>query len=185
MNNEQQIDILLDSFRSQFWLEEHQWTQNYRKFGCSRLGIQCEILRIATESEADILALVDTMTNIRRTVTVPVSVELSSAKVLFRPCFKLQQRLPIFMLNSSLTIHHHTSSISFHNPTTYSLNNNITYLTRHIDKPEQQDRVETLLNQFAKLFDTSKLTVATNVKPHAIKTLDHPPPVSKPYYSTL
>ncbi|CAF4203395.1 unnamed protein product [Rotaria sordida] len=24
------------------------------------------------------------------------------------------------MLNSSLTIHHHTSSISFHNPTTYS-----------------------------------------------------------------
>ncbi|CAF1074930.1 unnamed protein product [Rotaria sordida] len=40
-------------------------TQNYRKFGCSRLGIQCEILRIATESEADILALVDTMTNIR------------------------------------------------------------------------------------------------------------------------
>ncbi|CAF1089102.1 unnamed protein product [Rotaria sordida] len=65
MNNEQQIDILLDSFRSQFWLEEHQWTQNYREFGCSRLGIQCEILRIATESEADILALVDTMTNIR------------------------------------------------------------------------------------------------------------------------
>ncbi|CAF0904124.1 unnamed protein product, partial [Rotaria sordida] len=56
----------------------------------------------------------------KRTVTVPVSVELSSAKVSFRPCFKLQQRLPIFMLNSSLTIHHHTSSISFHNPTTYS-----------------------------------------------------------------
>ncbi|CAF1380313.1 unnamed protein product [Rotaria sordida] len=138
----------------------------------------------------------------KRIVTVPVSVELSSAKVLFRPYFKLQQRLPIFMLNSSLTIHHHTSSISFHNPTTYScllskgiilgtttiptlsfkrnsiidhrsVNNNITNLTRHI------------LNQFAKLFDTSKLTIATNVKPHAIKTLDHPPPVSKPYYSTL
>ncbi|CAF1380535.1 unnamed protein product [Rotaria sordida] len=36
----------------------------------------------------------------KRTVTVLVSVELSSAKVLFRPCFKLQQRLPIFMLNS-------------------------------------------------------------------------------------
>ncbi|CAF4295986.1 unnamed protein product, partial [Rotaria sordida] len=29
-----------------------------------------------------------------------------------------------------------------------------------------------------------KLTITTNVKPHAIKTLDHPPPVSKPYYST-
>ncbi|CAF4354186.1 unnamed protein product, partial [Rotaria sordida] len=136
-----------------------------------------------------------------------------SAKVLFRPYFKLQQRLPIFMLNSSLTIHHHTSSISFHNPITYSclllkgiilrtttiptlsfkrnsiidhrlVNNNITNLTRHIDNPEQRDRVETLLNQFAKLFDTSKLTIATNVKPHVIKTLDHPPPVSKPYYST-
>ncbi|CAF1438183.1 unnamed protein product [Rotaria sordida] len=149
----------------------------------------------------------------KRIVTVPVSVELSSAKVLFRPYFKLQQRLPIFMLNSSLTIHHHTSSISFHNPITYSclllkgiilrtttiptlsfkrnsiidhrlVNNNITNLTRHIDNPEQRDRVETLLNQFAKLFDTSKLTIATNVKPHVIKTLDHPPPVSKPYYST-
>ncbi|CAF1263542.1 unnamed protein product [Rotaria sordida] len=149
----------------------------------------------------------------KRTVTVPVSVELSSAKVLFRPCFKLQQRLPIFMLNSSLTINHHTSSISFHNPTTYScllpkgniletitiptlsfkrnsiidhrsVNNNITNLTRHIDNPEQQDRVETLLNQFAKLLGTSKLTIATNVKSHAIKTLDHPRPVSKPYYST-
>ncbi|CAF4330765.1 unnamed protein product, partial [Rotaria sordida] len=32
--------------------------------------------------------------------------------------------------------------------------------------------------------DNSKLTIATNVKPHAIKTLDHPPPVSKLYYST-
>ncbi|CAF1223354.1 unnamed protein product [Rotaria sordida] len=45
----------------------------------------------------------------KQTVTVPVSVELSLAKVLFRPCFKLQQRLPMFMLNASLTIHHHTS----------------------------------------------------------------------------
>ncbi|CAF3939340.1 unnamed protein product [Rotaria sp. Silwood1] len=56
----------------------------------------------------------------KRTVIVPVSVELSSATVLFHPSFKLQQRLPVFMLNSSLTIHHHTSFISLHNPTTYS-----------------------------------------------------------------
>ncbi|CAF1561633.1 unnamed protein product, partial [Rotaria sp. Silwood1] len=61
---------------------------------------------------------------------------------------------------------------------------NINNLIRHIDNPEQQDRVKTLLNQYAKLFDTSKLTVASNVTHHAIKTLDHPPPVSKPYYST-
>lgn len=34
------------------------------------------------------------------------------------------------------------------------------------------------------LFDTSKPTVATGVKPHSIKTLDHPPPTSKSYYTT-
>ncbi|CAF4957616.1 unnamed protein product [Rotaria sp. Silwood1] len=149
----------------------------------------------------------------KQTVTVPVSVELSSAQVLFRPSFKLQQRSPVVMLNSALTIHHHTSFISLHNPTTYSyslprgiilgtttiptlsfkrnsttdhqiVHKNINNLIRHIDNPEQQDRVKTLLNQYAKLFDTSKLTVASNVTSHAIKTLDHPPPVSKPYYST-
>ncbi|CAF4822305.1 unnamed protein product, partial [Rotaria sp. Silwood2] len=65
-----------------------------------------------------------------------------------------------------------------------SVHKNINNLTQHIDNLEQQDRVKTLLNQYAKLFDTSKLTIATNVKPHDIKTLDHPPPVSKPYYST-
>ncbi|CAF4775954.1 unnamed protein product, partial [Rotaria sp. Silwood2] len=149
----------------------------------------------------------------KQTVTVLVSVELSSAEVLFRPSFKLQQRSPVVMLNSALTIHHHTSFISLHNPTTYSyslpkgiilgtttipalsfkrnsttdhqiVHKNINNLIRHIDNPEQQDRVKTLLNPYAKLFDTSKLTVASNVTPHAIKTLDHPPPVSKPYYST-
>ncbi|CAF2954138.1 unnamed protein product [Rotaria sp. Silwood2] len=55
-----------------------------------------------------------------RTMSVPVSVALSSAQVLFRPSFKLQQRSPIFLLNSSLTIHHHTSFISIHNLTIYS-----------------------------------------------------------------
>ncbi|CAF4202786.1 unnamed protein product, partial [Rotaria sordida] len=55
----------------------------------------------------------------KRTVLVPVSVRLSSAKVLFRPSFKLQQRLPILMLNSSLTVHRHTSFISLLNPTNY------------------------------------------------------------------
>ncbi|CAF2646179.1 unnamed protein product [Rotaria sp. Silwood2] len=40
-------------------------TQIYRKFGCSRLGTQCEVLRIATESEKDILTLVNKMINIR------------------------------------------------------------------------------------------------------------------------
>ncbi|CAF4771210.1 unnamed protein product, partial [Rotaria sp. Silwood2] len=149
----------------------------------------------------------------KQTVTVPVSVELSSAQVLFRPSFKLQQQSPVVMLNSALTIHHHTSFISLHNPTTYSyslpkgiilgtttiptlffkrnsttdhqiVHKNINNLIRHIGNPELQDRVKTLLNPYAKLFDTSKLTVASNVTPHAIKTLDHPPPVSKPYYST-
>ncbi|CAM4849207.1 unnamed protein product, partial [Rotaria magnacalcarata] len=47
----------------------------------------------------------------KRTVSVPVSVGLSSAKVLFRPSYKLQQRSSILMLNSSLTVQRHTSSI--------------------------------------------------------------------------
>ncbi|CAF4434345.1 unnamed protein product, partial [Rotaria magnacalcarata] len=50
----------------------------------------------------------------KRTVSVPVSVARSSAQVLFRPSFKLQQRSPILMLNSSLKIHRHTSFISLH-----------------------------------------------------------------------
>ncbi|CAF2063774.1 unnamed protein product, partial [Rotaria magnacalcarata] len=49
---------------------------------------------------------------------------------------------------------------------------------------EQQDQAKCILTEHAKLFDTNRPTIATNVKPHAIKTLDHPPPTSKPYYST-
>ncbi|CAF3729881.1 unnamed protein product [Rotaria socialis] len=149
----------------------------------------------------------------KRTVSVPVSVGLSSAKVLFRPSYKLQQRSSILMLNSSLTVQRHTSSILVHNPTNYSyslpkgiilgtttiptlsfkrnetidqqlVNKNIISLSQHIGDYEQQKKIKIILNQHAKLFDTSKPTVATGVKPHAIKTLDHPPPTSKPYYTT-
>ncbi|CAF1431735.1 unnamed protein product [Rotaria sp. Silwood1] len=42
----------------------------------------------------------------------------------------------------------------------------------------------TILNQHEKLFDTNKPSIAIGVKPHAIKTLDHPPPTSKPFYTT-
>ncbi|CAF3848076.1 unnamed protein product [Rotaria sordida] len=149
----------------------------------------------------------------KRTVVVPVSVRVSSAKVLFRPSYKLQQRLPILMLNSSLTVHRHTSFISLYNPTNYLcslpkgiilgtttiptlsfkrnliidhqlVNRNIISFIQHIADHEQQDKVRIILNQFAKLFDTSKSSIATGVKPHAIKTLDHPPPTSKPFYTT-
>ncbi|CAF4198041.1 unnamed protein product [Rotaria sordida] len=149
----------------------------------------------------------------KRSMLVPVSVRLSSAKVLFRPSFKLQQRLPILMLNSSLTVHRHTSFISLHNPTNYLcslskgiilgtttiptlsfkrnltidhrlVNMNIISLIQHIDDHEQQDKVRIILNQHAKLFDASKPSIATGVKPHAIKTFDHPPPTSKPFYTS-
>ncbi|CAF4671374.1 unnamed protein product, partial [Rotaria socialis] len=117
------------------------------------------------------------------------------------------------MLNSSLAIHRHTSFISLHNPTTdYCLlhkgiilgtttiptldvkhdpeinhqlvHAKISDLLQHITNSEQQDQAKCILIEHAKLFDTNRPTIATNVKPHAIKTLDHPPPTSKPYYST-
>ena len=148
-----------------------------------------------------------------RTVLVPVSVKLSSAKVLFRPSFKLQQQSPILLLNSLLTIHRHTSYISLHNPTNYtyplpkgiilgtttiptlsfkqhsttdhqSVDKNITNLIRHISNSEQQAKVKFIRNQQTKLLDTSKRTITKGVKRHAIKTLNHPPPTSKLYYTT-
>ena len=149
----------------------------------------------------------------KQTVLAPVSVGLSSVKVLFHPSFKLQPRLPILMLNSSLIVHHNTSFVSLRNPTNYFyslpkgvilgtttiptlslkrnltvdhqlVNKNIINLIEHIDEHERQVKVKTILDQHGKLFDTSKPSIATGAKPHAIKTLDHPPPTSKPYYTT-
>ncbi|CAF4873825.1 unnamed protein product, partial [Rotaria sp. Silwood2] len=40
-----------------------------------------------------------------QTMSIPVSIELSSANVILRPSFKLQQRTPLLMLNSSLKVH--------------------------------------------------------------------------------
>ena len=149
----------------------------------------------------------------KRTLLVSVYVALSSATVLFRPSFKLQQQSPILMLNSSLAVHQHRSFISLYNPTNYSctlqkgiilgtttiptlsfkrsptidyqsVNKNIISLIQHIGDYEKQNKVRTLLNKRAKLFDTSKLSIAIGVETHVIQTLDHPPPTSKPYYTT-
>ena len=149
----------------------------------------------------------------KRTVLVPVSVALSSATVLFRPSFKLQQRSPILMLNSSLAVHQHKLFISLYNPTNYScslqkgiilgtttiptlsfkrsptidyqsVHKNIISLIQHIGDYEKQNKVRTLLNKHAKLFDTSKPSIAIGVETHVIQTLDHPSPTSKPYYTT-
>ncbi|CAF1570197.1 unnamed protein product, partial [Rotaria magnacalcarata] len=132
----------------------------------------------------------------KRTVSVPVSVALSSAQVLFRPSFKLQQRSPILMLNSSLkiiVIHRiilgtttiPTLSFKKDPDIDYSLaQKNMCNLIQPITNSEQKDKVKSVLDKHAKLFDTTKHTIVINVKPHAIKTLDYPPPSSKPYYST-
>ncbi|CAF4231086.1 unnamed protein product, partial [Rotaria magnacalcarata] len=115
------------------------------------------------------------------------------------------QRSPILMLNSSLNIHRHTSFISLHNPTNevrllpkgiilgtttiptlsfkkdpdidYSLTQkHICNLIQPITNSEQKDKVKRVLDKHVKLFDTTKPTIVINVKPHAIKTLDYPPP---------
>ncbi|CAF1688559.1 unnamed protein product, partial [Adineta ricciae] len=63
-------------------------------------------------------------------------------------------------------------------------NGYITTLTRHVADPKQADEIKNILHHHEKLFDTSKPAIAVNVKPHEIKTLDYPPPTSRPYYST-
>ena len=148
----------------------------------------------------------------RKTVSVPASIELSSSAVAIRPSFKLQ-RTSLCMLNTLLQVHDQMSNISLYNPTNYShslpkglilgtttiptlsfkkdstidhelVNNNINNLVQHISHTEQNEKVKHVLHQHAKLFDTSKPTIVTGVQPHSKKTLDHPPPSSKPYYST-
>ncbi|CAF4266608.1 unnamed protein product [Rotaria sp. Silwood2] len=81
----------------------------------------------------------------KRTISVPVSINLLSAKL---------------------------------------VDGHVSKLIQHITNSEQHEKVKFVLSQNAKLFDTSKPTVARTLKPHEIKTLDHPPPTSKPYYST-
>ncbi|CAF1475073.1 unnamed protein product, partial [Rotaria sordida] len=120
----------------------------------------------------------------RSTVSIPVSINLPSTKVLFQPSVKLQQRIPLVILNSLLTVRNHTSFISLYNPTRsyYSLPKGIILGTTTV--PTLSLKVRFILSQHTKLFDTSKPTIALTLKPHEIKTLDHPPPTSKPYYST-
>ncbi|CAF1505539.1 unnamed protein product [Rotaria sordida] len=149
----------------------------------------------------------------KQTRSIPVSIELLSADVIFCPSFKLQQRTSLLTLNSSLKVHDYTSKVSLYNPTDYScslpkglilgtttiptlsfkknstidyelVNTNITNLIRHITSPDRHEKIKSIFYQHSKLFDSSKSTIATNVKPHSIKTLDHPPPTSKPYYTT-
>ena len=149
----------------------------------------------------------------KRTVSVPVNVGISSAKMLFRPSVRLTQRSSMVLLNNILTVKYKKSYVSIYNPTSYPyslpkgiilgtttiptlsfnkslaidhqvVDKHINNLIRHISNPEQQDKIKFILNQHAKLFDTSKPTIVDKVKPHEIKTRDHPPPASKPYYST-
>ncbi|CAF4247737.1 unnamed protein product, partial [Rotaria sp. Silwood2] len=64
------------------------------------------------------------------------------------------------------------------------VNRHIVNLIQHIGNDEQRHEVKIVLDRHAKLFDTSKPTIATTLKSHEIKTLNHSPPTSKPYYST-
>ena len=57
-------------------------------------------------------------------------------------------------------------------------------LVEHINDHDQQHRVKQILIRYGKLFDAKKPTIASNVKPHEIKTLGNLPPTSKAYYST-
>lgn len=149
----------------------------------------------------------------KRTISIPVNVGISSATVLFRPSYQLARQSPMILLNNIVNVTQQQSYISIYNPTPYYytipkgiilgtttvptlsfrkctsidqqlVNDNINKLTRHITDLTQREEIETILHQHDKLFDTSKPAIATNVKPHEIKVLDHPPPSSRPYHST-
>jgi hypothetical protein len=149
----------------------------------------------------------------KRTVSIPVNIGISIAKVSFRPSFQIARRSPMILLNNIAIVNQHKSHISIHNPTSYfytvpkglilgtttvptlsfskctsinqqSVDNNINKLTRHITDSTQSDNIKTILHEHEKLFDTSNPAIAINVKPHEIKTFDHPPPSSRTYHST-
>ncbi|CAF4797774.1 unnamed protein product, partial [Rotaria sp. Silwood1] len=84
-----------------------------------------------------------------------------------------QTNIPTLSLKKTSTINHPL------------VNAHISTLIQHIANSEQHEKVKIVLLQNTKLFDISKPTIALTLKPHEIKTLDHSPSVSKPYYSTL
>ncbi|CAF4091250.1 unnamed protein product [Rotaria magnacalcarata] len=53
----------------------------------------------------------------------------------------------------------------------------------HVTTANCFDYVKFIINQNAKLLDTSKPTIAFTLRPHGIKILDHAPPVSQSCYS--
>ncbi|CAF1454628.1 unnamed protein product [Adineta ricciae] len=149
----------------------------------------------------------------KRTVSIPVNVKISSAKVSFRPSFRLARQTPMILVNNMVVVNHQKSHISLYNPAKYSytipegivigtttvptlsfnkclsidhelVNGYITKLTRHVADPKQADEITNILHHHEKLFDTSKPAIAVNVKPHEIKTLDYPPPTSRPSSTT-
>ena len=67
---------------------------------------------------------------------------------------------------------------------TKSFDTHIDRFMEHINDHDQQYQVKQILIRYSQLFDTKKSTITFNVKPHEIKTMDHPPPTSKPYYTT-
>lgn len=57
-------------------------------------------------------------------------------------------------------------------------------LVEHINDTTQQRQIKNVLHNYDRLFDTTRSTIATNVRSHEIITIDHPPPSSKPYDCT-
>ncbi|CAF3952955.1 unnamed protein product [Adineta steineri] len=149
----------------------------------------------------------------KQMVSIPVQMAIPSAEVLIRPSYQLTRQSPMILLNKVAVVDQQTTCLSIYNPTSYYytipkgivlrtttvptlsfskcisvdqqlVDHYICKLTRHIKDPVQKEAVEAVLRQHEKLLDTSKPSIAVNVKPHEIKILDHPPPSSRPYSST-
>ncbi|CAF4512369.1 unnamed protein product [Didymodactylos carnosus] len=121
----------------------------------------------------------DSLLNVRQhTATVSIY-NASSHYPRFMPKGKTLGQSTIFPDTNKST--HLISLISNIDSDNTTPRNQIKKLIQHVDVIEQMKQLETLLLQYNKLFDTSKTTVANTTISHAIDTISHPPPCSKPY----
>ena len=99
------------------------------------------------------------------------------------PSVSPSNRSPPSVVAGAVTASHSSvrHSSTPESPTAYQA---IDSLIKHVGEETKRVQLRQILTRYARLFDVTKPTIASTLKPHEIKTLDHPPPAQKAYYST-
>lgn len=99
------------------------------------------------------------------------------------PLVSPSNRSPPSVVAGAVTASHSSvrHSSTPESPTAYQA---IDSLIKHVGEETRRVQLRQILTRYARLFDVTKPTIASTLKPHEIKTLDHPPPAQKAYYST-